>query len=150
MKKIKYKIHNDECIGLISKGTIIDCYLVYEDVDSDGGLIYFPKNIRYTEDGKDFIDRGCGCLSFAVKSTKGDFYVRKEDDYINLRDKDANSFESQVKNSGINKTVDANDERTKLVQIIDTLTIENESMRDQLRFVKNNISQLHKELGSHE
>lgn len=97
MKKIKYKIGREECVGLIEPGTIINCYLVYEDLDGGSGLIYFPRNIKYISDGEHITDEGCGCLSFAIKSNKGDFYVRKESDYINLRDKDANVFESKIK-----------------------------------------------------
>lgn len=100
MKKVKYKVSKGEMIGLLPEGTIFDCYLVYRSSDIEGGLVYMPKNIRYIdEDGEEVIDRGCGCLSFAImKDVKCRYYVKYEDGYVNLNPKDASVFEKQIMN----------------------------------------------------
>ena len=99
MKKIKYKVSEEESIGLLPEGTIFDCYLLYESCDIEGGLVYMPKNIRYIDkDGEEIVDDGCGCLSFAIlEDRKCGYYVRYEDNYINLNPKEAVKFEEQIK-----------------------------------------------------
>lgn len=99
MKKIKYKVSEGEMIGLLSEGTIFDCYLIHESSDIEGGLMYIPKNIKYTDgNGEEVIDDGCGCLSFAIlEDRKCGYYVRYEDNYINLNPKESVKFEEQIK-----------------------------------------------------
>lgn len=99
MKKIKYKVSKGEMIGLLPEGTIFDCYLIYESCDIEGGLVYMPKNIKYIDEtGEEIVDKGCGGLSFAMKENrKSGYYVRCDDDYINLHPKEAKEFEEQIR-----------------------------------------------------
>lgn len=98
MKKIKYKVSDGEIIGLVPFGSIIDCYLVHESCEIDGGLVYMPKKINFVFDGEKGYDSGCGSLSFAIlEDRKCKHYVRYGKDYINLDPKESNSFEKRIK-----------------------------------------------------
>jgi len=97
MKKIKYKISKNEAIGLIPEGVIIDVFLVYKSSDIDGGLAYIPRKNKYFIDDIKYIDVGCGSLFFVQKCKSGDFYIRSDIDYINLKLKDSLKFEESIK-----------------------------------------------------
>ena len=98
MKPIKYKISEKEDVGLIPYNSIINCFLMYQDVDRDDCLIYTPKHVSYIDpDGVAGIDVGCGSLSFAKKSPTDDYYVKSSADFINLKLKDEKIIKNLIK-----------------------------------------------------
>lgn len=98
MKPIKYKTSEKQAVGLIPNNSIINCFLMYEDVDSGNCLIYTPRRVSYIgPDGVAGVDVGCGSLSFAKKSPRKDYYVKSSSDYVNLEPKDARSIENSIK-----------------------------------------------------
>ncbi len=95
MKKIQYKVAKDENIGLIPYESIVNCFLIFEDVSGDNCLIYMPKKIKYiTPSGIEGIDTGCGSISFGKKSNN--YYIKSNVNYINLENKDTKLIEAKL------------------------------------------------------
>jgi hypothetical protein len=86
-KTVRYKVTENEAIGLVPEGAVITNAVLVHKGDSNDGLIYLPRKVKYIIDGENYTDSGCGCLSFAV-CRKLDYWVRSSHDFMNLKTKD--------------------------------------------------------------
>jgi hypothetical protein len=96
-KTIKYKVGEEENIGDIPCGAIITNAVLVHEGDSDDGLVYLPRLVRFEFKGEEGIDgpqHRCGSLSFAEKHV--DTWARSSINYINLKSKDK-TFEKKKK-----------------------------------------------------
>ena len=97
MRKITYKVSKGEDFGTVPDGSLVTCYIVYEDPDTDSVLVYFPKKIEYIDlNGDLMVEFGCGSLSLAQRDNFNNYHIKSKDCYINLRNKDSKVFESMI------------------------------------------------------
>lgn len=77
--RVKYKVKS--FCGLYEKNSLIDAFVLYEDVDTNNALIYLPRTSK----------ENCGCLVMCNKENGSDFYIElSEDSYINLDSENSN------------------------------------------------------------
>ena len=97
MKKVKYKVGEDEAIGIVPCGaTILDAYIIETGNPIDESLIYFPGKLTYED--KDYIATDPGAtpsLGFAKYDAEKDVWTKSNKSYINL--KKQNQFGKAIK-----------------------------------------------------
>ncbi len=80
MKKAKYLVSG--FFGLIPKGTVIDCYVLNEDVDK--ALVYHPAKTIYSYDGELVSEDGCGCFEICKLNQNEQWESIHEESYCNF------------------------------------------------------------------
>lgn len=95
MKKVKYQVSENEDIGCIPYGAIIEAYILCGNESE--AVIYMPKKIKWRKNNESGIDIGCGSLSLACHKVFGDIWHRHYEDYINLDNKNVKILENKLK-----------------------------------------------------